>query len=89
MGDVFFARYWIQTIRYLSRSKLAGDERRAVLTADRREYAHGEPVRLRVRFADERTAPAEDDGVTVVVEHRGHNDRRCSYHGPHRDSSIL
>ena len=26
VGDVFFARYWVQTIRYLSRSKLAEGE---------------------------------------------------------------
>ena len=63
-------------IRYLSRSKLAGAGRSATLSADRREYAQGEPVRLRVRFADERLAPAEDDGVTVVLEHLGHKTRQ-------------
>jgi len=36
----------------------------------------GEPVRLRVRFADERLAPAEDDGVTVVVEQAGRQTQR-------------
>jgi len=76
VGDVFFARYWVQTIRYLSRSKLAGAGRSATLSTDRREYAQGETVRLRVRFADERTAPAEDDGVTVVLEQEGHKTRR-------------
>jgi hypothetical protein len=76
VGDVFFARYWVQMIRYLARSKLAGAGRKATLEADRREYEQGESVRLRVRFADERTAPAADDGVVVVVEHRGHKKRR-------------
>ena len=75
-GDVFFARYWIQTIRYLSRSKLADASRVATLSTDRREYRRGEPVRLRVRFADPRRAPAEDDGVTIVLEHPGHKTRR-------------
>ena len=70
VGDVFFARYWVQTIRYLSRSKLLGKDRSAELTADRREYRRGETVRLRVRFVDERQAPADDDGVTVVLEQR-------------------
>ena len=51
-------------------------QRAAELTADRREYHPGEPVRLRVRFADERLAPAEDNGVTVVVEHQGHQTQR-------------
>ena len=76
LGDVFFARYWGQTLRYLSRSKLAGAGRSAKLTTDRREYTRGETVRLRVRFADPRLAPAEPDGVTVVLEHQGHRTRR-------------
>ncbi|NUQ61696.1 MAG: VWA domain-containing protein [Pirellulales bacterium] len=76
VGDVFFARYWIQTIRYLARSKLTDADRSAALTLDRREYRHGESVSLRVRFADERMAPAADDGVTVVLEHEGHKTRR-------------
>ncbi len=77
-GDMFFQRYWVQMIRYLARSKLTAEGRDAVLTSDRREYTHGEPVRLRVRFLDERLAPAEDDGVTVVVEHAGHRTQRIA-----------
>ncbi len=38
VGDVFFSRYWVQTIRYLSRSKLLGKDRSAELTTDRRQY---------------------------------------------------
>jgi hypothetical protein len=71
VGDVFFSRYWIQTIRYLSRSKLLGKDRSAELTTDRRQYHRGESVSIRARFADERLAPADDDGVTVVVEQEG------------------
>ena len=41
------------------------------LAADRREYLEGEAVRLRASFADERMAPAEDEGVAVVVERSG------------------
>jgi len=68
VGDLYFARYWLQTIRYLARSKLAEGDRAATLRADRREYRQGEPVRLRLRFHDESLAPAEDNGVAVVVE---------------------
>lgn len=80
VGDVFFARYWIQTIRYLSRSKLAEGARSAVLSTDRREYRRGEQVQLRVRFTDDRLAPAADDGVTIVLEHQGHSSRRVQLH---------
>lgn len=68
-GDIYFARYWIQTIRYLSRSKLLGQEEGVELTADREEYQQGEAIRLRARFLDERAAPTEDDGVLCIVQH--------------------
>lgn len=68
-GDVFFARYWIQTIRYLSRSKLLGEADGVELTADRDEYQQGEAIRLRARFLDDRAAPTEDDGVLCIVQH--------------------
>ena len=80
VGDVFFARYWVQTIRFLSRAKLAEGDLSAELTADRREYQRGETARLRVRFADERLSPAADDGVTVVLEHKGHKTQRIKLH---------
>ena len=65
----------MQTIRSLCRAKLADAGRSVMLSTDRREYAEGEPVRLRARFADERLAPAEDNGVTVVVERSGRQTR--------------
>jgi len=70
VGDIYFARYWVQTIRYLARSKLA-EGNGVVLTSDRPEYRRGDSIRLRVRFTDPRLAPAADDGVTVAVEHQG------------------
>jgi uncharacterized membrane protein len=76
VGDVFFARYWVQTLRYLSRAKLLGKDRWADLSVDRREYRRGESALFRVRFIDERRAPASDDGVTVVIEQQGHQTRR-------------
>ena len=80
VGDAFFARYWIQTIRYLSRSKLAGQNRAAALSVDRPQYAQGEPVQLRLQFTDPRLAPPEDNGVTIVVEHQGHKTQRIELH---------
>ncbi|HZZ72550.1 MAG TPA: VWA domain-containing protein, partial [Pirellulales bacterium] len=80
VGDVFFARYWMQTIRYLSRSKLLGKDRSAELVVDRREYQRGESVQLRVRFVDERLAPPQDDGVSVMVEQQGRQTRRLTLH---------
>lgn len=70
-GDTFFARYWMQMIRYLARSKLFGGDGRAVLASDRREYRPGQPIQIRLRFTDPRLAPADDRGATVVVEQQG------------------
>ena len=77
-GGCLFARYWIQTIRYLSRAKLLGKDRAADLTTDRREYRRGEPIKLRVRFADERQAPVQDDGVSVMLEQQGGKNQRVT-----------
>ncbi|HND56721.1 MAG TPA: hypothetical protein PLV92_30090, partial [Pirellulaceae bacterium] len=70
-GEQAYARYWLQTLRYLSRSKLAAAGRSAQLTSDRDEYEQGDVGRLRVRFFDERRAPADDQGVSVVMERDG------------------
>jgi hypothetical protein len=69
VGDVYFARYWMQAIRYLCRAKLLAG-RTAELTTSRDDYRLGDAVGLRVRFFDDRQAPAEDDGVAVVVQAR-------------------
>jgi hypothetical protein len=70
-SDEFYERYWLQSIRYLSRSKLLGASRTAEMPADQNAYLLGEQVPLRVRFLDERAAPENDDGVVVVLERDG------------------
>ncbi|QDU93472.1 VWA domain-containing protein [Lignipirellula cremea] len=72
-GDYYFARYWIQLIRYLSRVKLLGQSRQAELTLDRSDgaYRRGDPVYVRLRFVDERQAPPQEDGVTIILEREG------------------
>jgi len=77
-GDALFGRYWLQTIRYLSRAKLLGKARTAEIATDRQTYRRGDVVNLRVRFFDERQAPAQDDGVAVVVEQDGGRHRRVT-----------
>jgi hypothetical protein len=71
VGDALFARYWIQTIRSLAKSAVAGDTGPIQLTSNRREYERGETVQLRVRFFDERLAPRANEGVTVMLESEG------------------
>jgi hypothetical protein len=75
-GDVYFARYWVQTIRFLARGKLTSG-RGTQLTSDRREYPRGEEIALRVRFLDSRLAPPNDD-VIVVIDSPGQARRRVN-----------
>lgn len=70
-GDAYFGRYWIQAIRYLSRGRLLGHDRAAELTTDRLVYEQGDPVLLRARFQEDRSAPAAGENVVVTIEHRG------------------
>lgn len=66
-GDSSFGRYWLQTVRWLSRAKLAED-RAAELQVEHDHYDVGDPIRLRATFWDEGLAPDDDQGVTVVLQ---------------------
>lgn len=76
-GDAQFGRYWVQTLRYLSRSKLLG-EQPAELTSYHRTYRRGDAVPLQVRFRDERQAPVGNEDVVVVIEREGDKPRRLT-----------
>jgi len=89
VGDQFFARYWVQTIRYLCRAKLLSGNRSAELTTDREQYRRGEEVALRVRFLDDRLAPAPDDGVMVVVAKSGGERRNITLRRMASDRGIF
>jgi hypothetical protein len=69
-GDLYYGPYWTRAVRYLSRSRLLGRDRGAELTSDRLVYSQGESPSLRVRFFDERFAPAANHSVVVTIERR-------------------
>ncbi|MFW6169052.1 MAG: hypothetical protein ACODAD_01085 [Planctomycetota bacterium] len=69
-SEQYYERYWLQTIRYLSRAKLLGGNRAVEIVPDQNTYSRGETVPLQVRFHDERMAPVADDGVTLLLERR-------------------
>jgi hypothetical protein len=77
-GEPFFARYWVQTIRFLAHGKL-GKGRGVELTTDRREYRRGEAAQLRARFLDVQLAPAGDE-VTAIVDTIGQPRKRVTLH---------
>ena len=57
IGDLYFARYWVQALRQLATAK--GSGKPAVLRVAKDEYDVGKPVALEVRYQDERLAPAD------------------------------
>lgn len=78
VGDLYYGKYWVQAIRYLSRSQLLGQDRAAELIVDRSIYEQGEPVELRARFIDERFLPSNKSDIEVVIERRGDVDRKVT-----------
>jgi hypothetical protein len=65
--QLHFNQFWIQTVRYLARSRVG----RIELRLDRQApYRRGEPIRLTVRFPDDAPPPAADTEVKVVAERR-------------------
>jgi hypothetical protein len=62
-----YNQFWIQTVRYLARSRLG----RIDLRLDRQaSYRRGEPIRVTVRFPDDAPAPPPDTRVEVLAARR-------------------
>jgi hypothetical protein len=65
--ELRFNQFWVQTVRYLARSRTG----RVALRLDRQTpYRRGEPIRVMVRFPDDAPPPPPDTEVKVVVERR-------------------
>ncbi|HEX5472644.1 MAG TPA: VWA domain-containing protein [Lacipirellulaceae bacterium] len=75
-GERYFARYWVQMIRFLAHGEL-GKGRGMELTCDRREYQQGETAQLRARFLDAKLAPTGGE-VVVLVDAPGQARRRVT-----------
>ncbi len=75
-GDRYFARYWVQTLRFLARGRLPMSGRAVALSTDRPEYQHGEEVRFRARFADPKAVPPDGEPIVLTVGTADGPDRR-------------
>jgi hypothetical protein len=74
VGDQYFGRFWVQTVRFLARSKLMA-QRQAEVATDRKRYERGQPIRLRVRFPNPALARSASD-VHVEVARKGQGGRK-------------
>lgn len=62
-----FNQFWLQVVRYLSRSKIG----RVELRLDRQTpYRRGEPIKVTVRFPDDEKPPPKDTAVKVLMERK-------------------
>jgi hypothetical protein len=69
-----FNQFWIQTIRYLARSRLG----RIELRVDRQApYRRGEPIKVTVRFPDDKPPPEPETKVEVAAT-RSPRDKRSA-----------
>jgi hypothetical protein len=65
--ELRFNQFWIQTVRYLARSRLG----RVELRVDRQTpYRRGEPIKVTVRFPDDAPPPGPDTKVEVIATRR-------------------
>jgi hypothetical protein len=63
--ELRYNQFWIQTVRYLARSRLG----RVELRLDRQTpYRRGEPIKITVRFPDDAPLPPPDTEVKVLAE---------------------
>lgn len=85
VGDFYFARYWVQALRFLSMSK--GSGRPVVVRVGRDEFDSGRPVPIEVRFQDERSAPP-DGKLHVIVESEGRPDQIVTLTQRHNLRSV-
>jgi hypothetical protein len=61
----YFNQFWIQTVRYLARSRVG----RIELKLDRQlPYRRGEPIKIMVRFPDDSPPPTAETEVKVVAQ---------------------
>jgi hypothetical protein len=76
VGDRYFGRFWIQTIRFLARSKLQ-NQKQAEIQTDRLVYQRNQPIQIRVRFPNPGLAPASRE-LNVQVERTGKGPRKLT-----------
>jgi uncharacterized membrane protein len=75
-GDRYFGRFWVQTIRFMARSRLVGN-RQAEIQTDRRRYQRGQPIQLRVRFPNPGLVPAGGE-IRIQIERKGQGPRNLT-----------
>ncbi|MBI2194001.1 MAG: hypothetical protein HYU36_18660 [Planctomycetes bacterium] len=98
VGDLYFYRFWGQSIRFLSAGRLLGQSRRIHLLTDRSTYHLGDDVLVTARLLDEFYRPVErpevaaevrtPDGGTEKLMLQGVSRRAGAFEGTFRPTSA-
>ncbi len=67
-GDTYHARFWGQAIRFLTLSRLLGENKRIHLETERRDYRTGEWVRISANVLNEYYEPVTAESYLVQVD---------------------
>lgn len=67
-GELLPEQFWIQMVRLLGRVSLAGADEAALLTADPRRLAVGQPMQIELRLLDGQLASRDRAGVRIALE---------------------
>ncbi len=70
-GDKYHARFWGQTIQFLTLSRLLGGNKRIHVETDRRSYSTGDRVQVFAHVLNENFEPARTDRFSVFIERVG------------------
>jgi hypothetical protein len=78
VGDHYHARFWGQTIQFLTLSRLLGQNKQITLETDRASYSAGEQVRIFANVLTESFEPVELPAYQVVLSQDGREDSATS-----------
>ena len=67
-GDKYHARFWGQTITFLTLSRLLGENKRIQIETDRQDYRTGQRVQISANVLDELYGPVAGPSYTVRLE---------------------
>ena len=75
VGDRYHARFWSQTIQFLTLSRLLGQNKQITIETDRSSFSEGDTVQIYANVLTESFEPVTDiDQYTVLIEPKGSPD---------------
>jgi len=87
-GDRYHHRFWGQLLRWAVARQTAGGGRTVLVSTDKNQYAHDEPVRVAVRLADLDRKPIPAAEITVDATQDGRPVGRVELHEDNTEAGL-